>query len=109
MAPADTAAVVNPAGKWNYTIESPQGGDGTLTINKEGESYTGTISSNRFNKDLPLQNIKVAGNVMTFSYTVSFGGNEMVINANTTIQGDNLNGTITVGQFGSFPFNAKRE
>jgi hypothetical protein len=108
MAKPDSAAVGNPVGKWTYTIESPQGGGGTIVINKEADALSGVISSNRFNKDLPLQNIVLSGNELTFDYTVSFGGNEMVINVKSTITGDDLNGTVAVGQFGTFPLNAKR-
>jgi outer membrane receptor protein involved in Fe transport len=108
MVKADTAAVVDPVGKWSYTIESPQGGGGMIIIKKEADALSGVISSNRFNKDLPLQNIVLAGNALTFDYTVSFGGNEMVISVKSTISGDNLNGTVAVGQFGTFPLNATR-
>jgi outer membrane receptor protein involved in Fe transport len=108
MAKGDSSVVVNPVGKWTYTIESPQGGGGTIVINKEADALSGVISSNRFNKDLPLQNVVLSGNELTFDYTVSFGGNEMVVNIKSTITDDKLSGTIAVGQFGTFPINATR-
>src|SRR5690606_28656491 len=39
---ANPEAVVEAEGKWAYVIESPQGGDGTITIVKDGESLSGT-------------------------------------------------------------------
>ncbi len=39
---ADPTAVVDPVGTWTYTVESPQGGGGTIVIKKEGEAYSGT-------------------------------------------------------------------
>jgi outer membrane receptor protein involved in Fe transport len=106
--PADPAAVVNAAGTWNYTIESPQGGEGTLTITKEGEVYSGTIKNNRFNSENALSNVTVNGNELSFNYEVNFGGNQMMIAVKAIITGDALAGNMTVGQFGTFPINAKR-
>jgi hypothetical protein len=109
MAAADPSKIVNAAGTWLYTIESPQGGAGKIVIKKEGEKYSGTITNNRNNKETPLTSVTVTGNEITFAYEVSFGGNTMAILVKGTIKDDDLNGTTTVGQFGSFPLNAKRE
>jgi outer membrane receptor for ferrienterochelin and colicin len=108
MAKADTAAVVNPVGTWAYTIESPQGGSGKLILTKEGETLGGTISNDRFNKENKLSSVTLNGNELSFSYEVSVGGNTMMISVKGTINGNDFNGNMTVGQFGSFPMNAKR-
>ena len=34
-----------------YTIESPQGGEGTLVIKKEGDTYSGSITNKKFNSN----------------------------------------------------------
>jgi outer membrane receptor protein involved in Fe transport len=105
---ADPAAVVKADGKWTYTIESPQGGNGNVTITKEGEVYGGTITSNRMQKEMPIKDVKVNGNEITFSYDVSFGGFTSTILVKAIIEGDAMNGTMTIGQFGSFPMKATR-
>lgn len=105
---ADPAAVVKADGKWTYTIESPQGGNGTLNITKEGDVYGGTINSNRMQKELPIKDVKVNGNEITFSYDVSFGGYSSTIIVKAIIEGDAMNGMMTIGQFGSFPMKATR-
>ncbi|RAW00778.1 TonB-dependent receptor [Pseudochryseolinea flava] len=107
--PGDSTAVVKAEGKWAYTIESPQGGEGVLTITKEGEQYAGTIFNKRFNSNLPLTSVTVSGNELSFSYHVSFGGNEMDIMVKAIINGDAFSGNMAVGQFGTFPINATRE
>lgn len=107
-AKSDSAAVVKPEGKWSYTIDSPQGGDGTLTITKEGDKYSGTIFNARFNNETKLTEVKVNGNEMSFTYDVSRGGNTMTIVVNGIIQGDTYTGNMAVGQFGTFPIQAKR-
>ncbi len=105
---ADPAAVVKADGKWTYTIESPQGGNGNVTITKEGEVYGGTITSNRMQKEMPIKDVKVNGNEITFSYDVAFGGFTSTIVVKGIIEGDALTGTMTIGQFGSFPMKATR-
>jgi hypothetical protein len=109
MAVADPTKEVNAAGSWNYTVESPQGGGGKMVIKKDGEIYSGTITSNRNNKETALKSVIVKGNEITITYEVSFGGNTMNFSIVGTIKDDDLNGNITVGQFGTFPINAKRE
>jgi hypothetical protein len=48
------------------------------------------------------------GNELSFSYETSGGGNQMVITTKAIITGDEMTGNMTVGQFGTFPINAKR-
>lgn len=104
----DPAAVVNAAGTWSYTIESPQGGNGTLVIKKDGEVYSGTINSNRIQKETAVNNISVKGNEITFSYDVSFGGYTTTIAVKAVIDNNTMNGNMAVGQFGTFPMKATR-
>jgi outer membrane receptor protein involved in Fe transport len=109
MAKVDAAAVVNAEGTWTYTVESPQGGGGKLILKKEGENLTGSIISNRNNREVPLKTVTLVGNEVTIVYEMNFNGNTMTGTIKGTIKEDDLNGTMSVGQFGSFPINAKRE
>jgi outer membrane receptor protein involved in Fe transport len=109
MKAADPTQVVNAEGTWNYIVESPQGGGGKLMIKKEGEKYSGTIISNRNNREVALSSVTVSGNEVVATYEVSFGGNTNIFTIKGTITGDDLNGNMSVGQFGTFPINAKRE
>jgi hypothetical protein len=99
---------VNAAGSWAYTIESPRGGGGTLTIRKEGEKYSGVILSSTTNREVPLTSVVVNGNEITYSYDMAFGPNTTTIQVKSIITGDEMAGTMTLGQFGSFPVKAKR-
>ena len=106
----DTTAIVVAEGTWQYTIESPQGGEGTVTITKAGESYSGEIINKRFNSTSELKSVQVKGNELTFEYDAQGqGGNSMPISVKAVIQEDTFNGSMTVGQFGTFPIKAKRE
>ncbi len=104
----DVNAVVKVEGNWTYTIESPQGGGGVLKITKTGDSFSGLIINNRNNKEVALKSVSVKGNELSFSYENSFGGNTMDITAKGIIMDDQFAGTMSIGQFGSFPITAKR-
>src|SRR5688572_1196640 len=110
VAAGDPTAVVDATGSWSYTIESPQGGEGTLVLKKDGETYSGSITNKRFNSTTELSSVSLQGNELTFAYEATGqGGNTMPIQVNAIVTGDNFNGSITVGQFGTFPIKAKRE
>jgi hypothetical protein len=105
----DSTVVVSPEGSWNYTIESPQGGEGILVLTKDGENYGGTITNKRFNSNTTLSTVSVKGNELTFAYEVSGpGGNTMPVQVKAIITEDTFNGSMTVGQFGTFPIKATR-
>jgi outer membrane receptor protein involved in Fe transport len=106
--PKDTVAY-EAVGAWNYTIESPQGGMGTLTIKKEGAVYSGTIANNRSKRENPIKDVVYKNNQLSFTYEVNFGGNTAVIAVKGTITKDQFTGTMSVGQFGAFPMNATRK
>ncbi|MEI9920808.1 MAG: outer membrane beta-barrel family protein [Bacteroidota bacterium] len=106
---ADSTAVVDPVGTWTYTVESPQGGGGTIVIKKEGDVYSGTMSNNRFNRENQLKTVTMNGNEITFTYENSFNGNTNVVTVKATIANDAMSGTMSVGQFGSFPLSATRK
>lgn len=109
LKPADASAVMKPEGTWTYTVESPQGGEGTLVLKKDGDNYTGTINNKRFNKETPLTSVTLKGNELTFSYEVNFSGNAMVVVVKSIVTDTTLDGNMTVGQFGTFPIKGTKQ
>ena len=110
VAAGDPTAIVKAEGNWSYTIESPQGGEGTLVLKKEGDAYSGSITNKRFNSTTTLSSVSVNGNELTFACEVTGqGGNPMPIQVKAIITGDTFSGSMTVGQFGTFPIKAKHE
>jgi outer membrane receptor protein involved in Fe transport len=108
--PAKTDTIAyEAAGTWSYTVESPQGGMGTFKIKKESDKYSGTIMSNRSTREMPIKEITYKQNELTLVYEVNFGGNTANIVMKGVINKDQFTGTLTVGQFGSFPVNATRK
>jgi outer membrane receptor protein involved in Fe transport len=106
----DSTAVAQAEGTWQYTIESPQGGEGTLLLKKEGDAYSGSITNKRFNSTTELSSVTVKGNELSFEYEVTGpGGNKMPMQVKAIITDNAFNGSMTVGQFGTFPIKAKRD
>ena len=101
--------VVEVEGTWAYTIESPQGGEGTLILVKEGDALKGTINNKRFNRESPLTQVSLNGNELVFSYEAGFGGNSMTISVKAIVEDNSMKGSMTVGDFGTFPFKGTRD
>ena len=108
MAKADSSVVVDPVGTWAYTVDSPQGGAGKIDIRKDADTLAGTITNSRFNSENALKDVTLNGNELSFSYEVNRGGNSIIVIIKGTVTGNEFNGNMTVGQFGSFPINAKK-
>jgi len=105
----DPSVPVVAEGNWAYSVESPQGNNGgTLKIIKDADVFSGVIISSRNNRETPLKNVSVAGNELSFSYEVNFGGNTSEVLVKGIIAGDQFAGTMTMGQFGAFPMTAKK-
>ena len=97
-------------GNWSYTTENPQGtGTGKIVIKEENGSYSGTITSASTGKENELRNISVDGSSLSFSYDYSMGGSSIKIDVTVKIDGDSFEGTMTAGQYGSFPIKATRD
>jgi hypothetical protein len=106
--PADPTAVVNPEGSWTYTVESPQGGGGTLNIRKEGDKYVGTVVSKTMNREIPLTSVAVNGNELTYTYDLTMGPNTLTVQVKSIITSDEMVGTMAFGRYASYPVKAKR-
>ena len=84
------------AGKWNATIEGPQG-QFSMVFNfaVDGDNLTGTMS-NDFMGTTPISDGKINGNDLSFKINVTGGpGGDMTINYKATVNGDEMTMTRT--------------
>lgn len=98
-------------GVWEYETESPAGsGEGTITISKEGDEYTGQISyedpSGSGMATTSIDNIVLDGNSLSFTFSVDAQGMTIPIEVTGDITGNTMEGSMALGQFGSFPLTA---
>jgi hypothetical protein len=98
-------------GNWDYITESPAGsGGGVVSIKKEGSDYAGTITyddpAGSGKATAPIKDVKLDGSSLSFAFDVNAQGMAIVVEISGTVNGNSLDGTMSVGQFGSFPFEA---
>jgi imidazolonepropionase-like amidohydrolase len=100
----------DPSGTWSYTTETPQGNSsGKLRIKNEGGAYAGTMTSDMSGRETELKSITVDGSSINFSYGFNAGGSEVTVDVNLTVDGDEFEGTMAVGQWGSFPVKGTKD
>jgi hypothetical protein len=112
-APAAASALVQDkpadvAGNWAISVET-QGGSGTptLTLTQDGESLTGTYSSQVFGEQKVTGTVK--GNAITFTFTASIEGNTIKVTYTGTVESTSMKGKVSLGELGEGTFTAKKQ
>ncbi len=103
------ASGLNIEGEWSYKMEIPTPeNEGTMTIKKSDSGYTVTLVSPA-DPDEPetIEDVELDGDTMTFSFDVT-DGMQMTIEMELTFTEESFEGTITAGQFGSFPMSGEK-
>jgi len=103
-------AKVEIEGSWSMKIESPDGNStGKVTFKKEGNTYTGAATSDRMPGSTPLKSVDVDGDNLTFNYVVSVGDTSFEVEVTAKIEGNSFSGSMSVGQWGSFPVEGVKD
>ena len=98
--------MANVDGNWHTVTKSPMGDQqATLSVQSNGDSFTGTFSGGLGTTD--IKDGKVSGDTLTFTLDITVPM-PMSLTVEATAEGDNLNGTVTAGAFGSFPITGTR-
>jgi hypothetical protein len=93
----------DPSGNWNYTVTGTPNGtvEGTMTITKNGDSYSGELQSPIGSTN--LNNLEIEG--QTLSADFDYSGTEIQMSG--TFEGDSFNGEVAAG-YDSFDMTANR-
>jgi hypothetical protein len=104
------AKKIDVSGTWSYSTETPQGANtGKLKLKKQGDNYTGTITSPYAEKEVELKAVSVDNNQLTFSYSLQVDGNTINVETAVTVEVDTFEGSVTAGQHGSFPTKGTKD
>jgi hypothetical protein len=98
-------------GTWAYTIDSPdQKREGTFIFKEEGGNVVGTISGQDMNGGGTgeLENIVIEGKTIAFTFDIDLGGQMVELEFDLAIDGETIDGTVAVGEFGSFKVSGQR-
>jgi hypothetical protein len=98
--------MANVDGTWNTVTKSPMGDQSAvLTVLSSGDTFTGTWSS--VTGTIAVQDGKVDGDQLTWKVDITIPM-PMTVDADATVSGDTMTGTVTAGAFGSFPLTGTR-
>ena len=95
-------------GKWTVTTDGPQYLTLQLNLQQNANNLQGSISDPRGSGTLPIRG-SVSGNYVNFSTQAQYGGNNTQMQFSGAIQGDSMQGTVTMsanrsyGNAGGYP------
>ncbi len=105
----ESTEAANIAGQWSVIVEVP--GDeqeAEFKFSKDGDDYTGVLIDDE-GEETPLESISLDGNNLSFSFTVPMDqAGEVTMDAEVEIDGDDMEGSLSVGTFGSFKMTGTR-
>jgi hypothetical protein len=94
------------AGAWEITIDTPQGPNtSTLTLKQDGDKLSGELASAM--GTTPVEGTYSAGAVAVTA-NLDVQGTSLQLGINGKLDGEALNGSVKLGDFGEFPFTGKR-
>ena len=112
-APAGASVLVQEkpadvAGNWAISVETQAGGGTpTMTLTQDGESLTGTYSSQVFGEQKITGTVK--GSAITFSFTATVEGNTIKVTYTGTVESTSMKGKVSLGELGEGTFTAKKQ
>ena len=99
---------VDVSGKWALTVQTDAGtGTPAVELKQDGETLTGTYSSQVFGEQKVTGTIK--GNTITFSFTGSFDGNSVTVTYTGTADATTMKGKVTLGDIGEGTFTGSKQ
>lgn len=107
----DNGGKAEIVGTWSVTTETPQGkNNSTVTFTKDGNSYTGKVSGGMIQTPIEVKKVELDGTSLKYSYSFTMGGSQTInVEVDATVDGETYSGTASVGAFGSFPLEAKKD
>lgn len=111
FATAIAAHSADLVGKWHADFDPPIGAQKyDYDFTQSGDKLAGkaTFENPMAKGEVPLKDIKVTGNTVTFIELAKFNDNELTITYTGTLEGDELKLSRTVGDYGTEQLVAKR-
>jgi hypothetical protein len=98
--------MANVDGSWDTLVKSPMGDQkAVLTVLADGGSFTGTYSGGMGTTE--IKDGHVDGDKLTWKLDITVPM-PMTLDAEATVDGDSMTGTVTAGAFGAFPLTGTR-
>ena len=103
---ASAALAQSPVGAWELTVDTPQGPNTSmLNLKQDGDKLTGELTS-------PMGSTPVTGTfsagTVAVTANIDIQGTSLQLGINGKVDADTMTGEVKFGDFGAFPFTAKR-
>jgi imidazolonepropionase-like amidohydrolase len=98
-------------GTWAYAIETPDvRREGTFVFKNESNEVTGTITGTDMDSsgNVELESIVIEGKRISFTYDIDLGEAGVTLEFDLEIDGESMDGTVTIAEFGSFKVSGQR-
>ena len=107
VASAEDKKSNDPSGTWRWEFDA-QGTliESRLKLDRNGKTLSGTYDDQ--NVDADIENGKFDDGNITFDFTVDLEGNEITVSFSGQAEEDAITGQVDIGEFGEFPWEAKR-
>ena len=97
---------MSAAGTWNITTNTPMGAQkGTLTLEVDGSSLTGNMSSAQ--GSIEIENGQADGDSVSWDAKIT-QPMPMTLEFSGTVDGDSISGSVKLGAFGTATFSGDR-
>jgi hypothetical protein len=104
---SSSALAQSPAGAWELTVDTPQGANtSTLTLKLDGDKLSGDLANPMMGSS-PVAGTFSGGSVAVTA-NIDVQGTSLQLGINGKVEGETMAGNIKFGDFGEFPFTAKR-
>jgi hypothetical protein len=99
---------VNVGGVWELTMQTPQGDmTGDATFVQENDKFKFSMPGPQ-GMDLAGEGT-IKGNELEWAVVISGGMGEFTLLYKAKVEGDTMTGEVQAGDFGAFPFTAKKK
>ncbi len=96
-------------GEWEFTVEGPTGSETqTMTIEKTGDTYKVSMAGSENMPPTVIEDVELDGNVMNYKFDIEDGGFSFTVEIALEFDGDEMEGSATAGDFGSFPIEGSK-
>ncbi len=106
---ADGSSAGDPVGSWSISLETPLGQNipATLTITRDGESFSGKFGSELGDADLGA--IDINDNSFRASTSVDMDGHSVPVDISGSFEGDQAEGLLTLQDSPAIPFTGTKD
>lgn len=101
-----SSAQTSVTGDWDGSFNTPGGARPfKLVLKADGDKLSGTVK--RASGDVALTGT-IKGDVINFSYTINYGGNDLTLIYSGKVTGDAMSGSVSFGGNAEETWSAKR-